>query len=65
MSRFLSWILNSWSYLLIHVIHNCVCVCVCIYVPVYNLHHQGPDIRTLMMEMDSISEMVLFLKHFL
>ena len=57
----------------------CVCVCVCVRArarvcvrvracvracaPVYNLHHQVPVIRTLMKEMDSISEMVLYLKH--
>jgi hypothetical protein len=63
MSRFC--ILDSKQLVIpkIHIIHNCVCILV--YVPVYNLHHQGPVIRTLMMETDSISEMVLFLKHFM
>jgi len=36
-----------------------------IYIPVYNLHHHVPVFRTLMREMDSISEMVLYLKHLL
>jgi hypothetical protein len=30
---------------------------------VYNLTNQGPDIRTLMMEMRSISDMVVYLNH--